>query len=137
MTYIIPLPWDRPPLSMNEQRRLHHQQLAKRVAEIKGAVTLRCRHRDGILWRGVDGIERETPTPKLERAQSVVLVFEPNNNRRRDADGMGAALKPILDGIVIAGMLPDDSSAHVAMTGCRILPPSAAKRGRLWLEVTP
>jgi crossover junction endodeoxyribonuclease RusA len=137
MTYIITLPWDRPPLTTNETRRLHHHALAQRVRDIHTATHYQLRRNDTITWRRQDGTQEPTTLPKLNTATSVVLVYQAADNRRRDADNISASLKPILDTLVKAGVLPDDSSKHVAMTGQRILPPDGNKRGRVWLEVTP
>ena len=137
MTYIIALPWDRPPLTANELRRLHHQALATRIRDIKTATLLQLRRRDTITWRRQDGTHEPTARPTLTVAQSVIFVYQPPDRRRRDADNMSASLKPCLDAIVQAGMLPDDSANYLAMTGQRIVPPAADKRGRVWLEVKP
>lgn len=43
----------------------------------------------------------------------VRYTFIKPTKRARDTDNAGAATKPILDGIVAAGIIPDDTDAHV------------------------
>lgn len=46
----------------------------------------------------------------------VAALFHYPDRRRRDPDNAAASLKPIMDGLVLAGALVDDDFAHVALT---------------------
>lgn len=53
------------------------------------------------------------PTPETWPVAVVVTVFEPD--RRRDWDGStGFVVKTVLDGLQLAGVLPNDDLRHVA-----------------------
>lgn len=51
-------------------------------------------------------------------AASVRAVFYHSTIRRRDDVNHLAMLKPAYDGIVQAGLLPDDDREHLETTGC-------------------
>lgn len=50
--------------------------------------------------------------PPLKRAAIHITWVEPNE--RRDPDNIGAAQKYVLDGIVAAGVIPDDRQKYVS-----------------------
>ena len=50
--------------------------------------------------------------PKFEKAYLVITWFEPD--RRRDPDNIMAGQKFIMDGLVQAGVIPDDSQKYIA-----------------------
>jgi Holliday junction resolvase RusA-like endonuclease len=50
--------------------------------------------------------------PRLDRVTLRCHWYAPS--RRRDPDNVSAGVKVVLDGLVAAGVLPDDSWAHVA-----------------------
>jgi len=90
--YRIVTPFRRPPLSANEQRRAHFHQEAKAKKEVG----------DVVYWLAVrQGIKNLRP--------SIVTVtwFAPDK-RKRDNDGLGPFLKAVKDGLVLAGVWPDD-----------------------------
>lgn len=53
-------------------------------------------------------LARAAQIPPCERIE-VLLEYRPEQDRRRDALNLAAALKPIEDGLVDAGIIPDDS----------------------------
>ncbi len=63
--------------------------------------------------RRVESLARQQMVPRFDGPVVVVFDwFEPN--LRRDLDNVsGSARKWILDGLVAAGVLPDDNMAHV------------------------
>lgn len=69
--------------------------------------------------------------PQLERVE-VELVMVPSDRRRRDPDNLSGALKPILDGLVDAGVIPDDSAKHVAKVALRMAEPDPSLDAHLW-----
>lgn len=71
--------------------------------------------------------------PPLQRAH-VVGIYEPPNKRRRDAANLYPSFKAAIDGLVDAGVLPDDDSAHLDGPDMRLGPVHPG--GRLVLIVT-
>lgn len=64
----------------------------------------------------------------------VQLEYTPRDARRRDPDNLWATAKPAIDGLVDAGVVPDDTTVYV----CRHEPVIEAKDpavvgARLWL----
>ncbi|WP_136314442.1 hypothetical protein [Actinomyces procaprae] len=55
---------------------------------------------------------RFTRAPRLERARIVIEILFPDR-RRRDTHNLMATAKPIVDGLVDAGLLPDDDARHL------------------------
>lgn len=56
----------------------------------------------------------------LDGPVTVTLVWTVTDRHRRDSDAAYPTLKACLDGIVDAGLLPDDHSGIVHRTACRI-----------------
>lgn len=50
--------------------------------------------------------------PKYERIDICITWYEPN--RRRDIDNISGGTKFVLDGLVMAGTIPDDSQKHIS-----------------------
>lgn len=96
--YVIRFPAPAKPWSTNQDRNLHHHQRAQRIREWKGAARLLA----GPLVNNV-------PTP------AVVQVWIPfNDKRRRDPHNYcGTVTKAIIDGLVMAGLWPDDTPEYV------------------------
>lgn len=102
-TWSLWLPYRSPPLSLNQ--RMHYM-AEKRVKDDlkKTAWTLAKHHK----------------LPRL-RAITAELRWLKPDNRRADPDNMAPTLKPLLDGLVAAGVLADDNSDHVLRTSSKIL----------------
>jgi crossover junction endodeoxyribonuclease RusA len=79
-----------PPLSLND--RMHWRKRAKITAEIRGLV---------CAWAS-------TAVPACS-ATEVELHYVPRDARRRDADNLVPILKACCDGLVDAGVVPDDT----------------------------
>jgi crossover junction endodeoxyribonuclease RusA len=122
------LPYDQPPLSANDrhangkaERRL--QTAVHEAVEIVAKSEFR--HQFGYVepWQRV----------------SVELVYYPRDNRRRDPDNMAATLKPALDALVSARVIPDDKATHVVRTSQRIVlrddDPYNRPAPELWLRI--
>ena len=71
--------------------------------------------------------------PRLERV-SVTVEYQPRDLRRRDGDNIAASAKALIDGLRVAGVLPEDDSRHVTEVTCRI--GSLYPKGRLVLTLT-
>lgn len=111
----IPMVGNRPPLNANQ--RLHWRQRAQRVALIRDAVTLLARN-------------AHIPTG---RHLVVQLHFQPGDNRRRDASNLVPTQKPAVDGLVRAGIVPDDTAEWVTEHMPKLHPGKGQRR--LWLTV--
>ena len=56
-------------------------------------------------------LAKQARLPKFEKAYLVITWFEPD--RRRDPDNIMAGQKFILDGLVAAGAIPNDSQKYI------------------------
>lgn len=122
---VIPLPWDKPPLTGNRTRGNPYAQAVK----VKNAALT-------ATYAIIDA----KPRPVV--GAEVTLHFRPATRHRRDADGMAPTLKVCLDALVRTKpiphgrtVLPDDSWVHVPAATCRIHPPNGEPPA-LWLELT-
>jgi crossover junction endodeoxyribonuclease RusA len=111
----IPMIQDLPPLNANQ--RLHWRQRSQRVALIRDTVTL---------------LARNAHIPAANHIV-VQLHFQPGDKRRRDASNLVPTQKPAVDGLVQAGIVPDDTAEWVTEHMPK-LHPGPGKR-RLWLTV--
>lgn len=66
---------------------------------------------------------------------AVELHYEPRDRRRRDAINLVATLKPVEDGLVDAGVVPDDVARYVRPTMPVLDRPSGRGLGRLFVIV--
>ncbi|MGB3483991.1 MAG: hypothetical protein WBB07_17465 [Mycobacterium sp.] len=106
----IDLPWKRPPLSSNQ--RLHWAKKACITREIRQAAALLSRN-----------------APRAERLV-ITLHYRPRDRRRRDRGNLYPTVKALVDGIVDAGVVPDDDTEHVSTPEPVIHEPGEAA---LWL----
>lgn len=111
-----PLDWQAPPLTENQ--RLHYA--------LKARVTKDVRLTGRLLTA------RLGPQPRVE----VTLVWIVPDHRRRDEDNIVPTLKALCDGIVDAGVVPDDTPRWMVKNMPRILVVPGATP-RMELEVTP
>lgn len=102
-TWVLSLPYRTPPLSLN--RKLHHMVEHRVKGELKQAAHLMARH---------------LKLPQM-KAITAELVWFKGDNRKADSDNIAPTLKPILDGLVAAGVLADDDSTHVLRTSTRVV----------------
>lgn len=85
--------WPRPPLSMNQ--RLHRMQEAKLTAMVRRAAA-----------------EAFAQFPPVERVD-VTMTWTVKDRRRRDDENPVSTLKALCDGLVDAGVVPDDTHAFM------------------------
>lgn len=121
VTWTIELPYTRPPLSLNDR----FQTVAGRRAH--SALVARVRSDTATLVRAAR-------IPK-QAAIHLRLHYRPGDKRRRDADNLTATLKPAIDGIVTAGVVPDDCAPYVDWSRPVIHAPVKGKDGALWLVI--
>jgi crossover junction endodeoxyribonuclease RusA len=93
MPWTLDLPFDRPPLTENQ--RLHHMAKARLTKQVRRAASF---------------LARSQRIPPLG-ACTVRLVWHVNTKHRRDADNLAPTLKAACDGLVDAGLVPDDTPA--------------------------
>ncbi|MFI6960008.1 hypothetical protein ACIBJI_41900 [Nocardia sp. NPDC050408] len=105
--HVITLPLCRPPMTSNDQRRMHWTKVRKAKAEVA----------EQVGWRGREQLRKGL---RINHARITVTWYAPDA-RRRDSDALGPFLKAALDALVKMGVLPDDHSAHVVETSLRIV----------------
>ena len=117
-TFMIPLPWPKPPLSAN-QRHGHWAVEAKLKKEVRTVGNLLARsHKVGEHERIV-----------------VRVVYQPRDRRRRDPSNLMPSQKALVDGLVDAGVVPDDCPPYVEEWMPKLLVPVKGEPGQMWLEV--
>jgi hypothetical protein len=77
---------------------------------------------------------RKAKVPRLERI-AISVYYDPPVRRNRDHDNLIATYKHLADGIVQAGVVPDDDSAHVLPPHCEVTS-LIVPRGRLRMVIT-
>ena len=115
----IALPYAAPPLTKNQVRRMHYRTEAKARKQIMHTVAL---------------LARET---EKREAAIVILHWRMADRRRRDGDGAAPTLAACIDGLVEAGVLPDDSWQYVRHSGVTCHPPEPGSPGAMWLSIDP
>jgi len=121
-TWTIRLPYTAPPLSLNDRGRSHWPK-TRLTREIRGVANI---------------LAREARVPALA-ACTVALHYVPRDNRRRDTDNLVATLKPLADGLVDAGIVPDDTPGLMGKPE-PLIHPANPRDPHLYLvitEVTP
>lgn len=117
----LPLAFTKP-LNMNDQPSISIGAMHARRKEVKA-------------WRQhACDLARAHHVPRLERF-TAVLHYQPRDNRRRDTHNLGRALKPLVDGLIDAGVCIDDDTKHYAGTEPVIHDARKGEPGRLWLVV--
>lgn len=89
--HTLVFPWLSPPLSANQ--RLHWARRARLTADVRNATAL---------------LARQAGVPAMGRCE-VTLVWTVTDKRRRDTDNLYPTLKAACDGLVDAGIVPDDT----------------------------
>ena len=110
----IVLPWTKPLLNLNS--RQHWAAKARDTDAVRSVTAMLCRD-----------------LAKAEKVR-VVLSYTPRDKRRRDADNLVGMLKPICDGIVDAGVVPDDTPDFM-IKEMPVIKPPAGKHARMELLV--
>lgn len=111
----IDLPWPLPPLTANQRMHWAH----------KAKVTREVRQTAAVLAR---------KAPKAEMVV-VTLHYQPRDKRRRDRHNLWPTVKACVDGLVDAGIVPDDDADHLSTPEPVIHQPDGTGSA-LWLELT-
>ena len=93
----------------------------------------RARRTRALRWRATLAY-REAGKPRLEVAHCVA-TFTYRDRRRRDDHNLGPTLKALIDGVVAAGLLPDDDHDHLAGPDIRVAEPDCDQSGYLCVEL--
>lgn len=96
-------------------------------------------------WAKTDGARKKLRHEAATRAKSLKipscthittrLHYVAPDRRRRDEDNLIASAKPLWDGLVDAGVVPDDTSEFMTKLMPKIHPPDG-NGPRMWLEIT-
>lgn len=113
----IDLPFLLPPLTANQ--RLHWAKKAEITRDVRATVATLARHHK---------------IPRAERI-TVTLHYRPQQNRRRDRHNLYPTVKAAVDGLVDAGIVPDDDTEHVSTPEPVIHTAVLTGRQTLWLEL--
>lgn len=117
-TYRIDFPgWTKPPLNLND--RLHWAAKARRVRYVRSTAA----------W-----LARQAQVGRHDRVR-IELHYQPAARRRADAPNLIATQKPIVDGLVDAGLIGDDTAEFVDEVMPVIHEPVKGQPGALWLVV--
>lgn len=116
--WVIELPAGLRLLSLND--RIHWTQRYEASEALKDAAVVMC---------------RRAKVPRLRRVRVTVVYDPPPVRRWRDADNIAQSAKPLIDGMRISGVVPDDNSQHVLAVTCMI-GAEPFPRGRLRMIIT-
>ena len=106
---VIPLPWERPPLTTNRMPR-NHGHRARIVRDIQ----------EYVIWRSQNAAKAFKVATPINTPVHVCLIWTVPDNRVRDSSGPDPTLKAAQDGLVKAGVLSDDRHEIVWRSYCRI-----------------
>ena len=87
---------------------------AEEMISLNGRAHFMAVHRQTVALRerGYFAV-RATPHPQYEHAACKVLIRYPDTRVRRDVANYMGTVKPIIDGMVAARLLPDDDDTHL------------------------
>ena len=111
----------KPPLTMNDYRRVHWS------AKVRAKREIHYRIKRAL---------QTTPVPSQSRARISIVQYAPDA-RIRDADDLNAFRKDALDALVMLGVFPDDNTNHVIDGGNTILLDRDHPRIEIRIEPTP
>lgn len=121
-SWILPLAYTKPPLSLNDDPPASK---GGRIAKTKRVRGVRQHARE---------LAEAAHIPTLQR-WTCVLNYRPRDNRARDAMNLYATFKPLVDGLVEAGVAAGDDRRYFVDTPPVIHDAITGEPGRMWLEV--
>ena len=122
-TYTLKLPWDKPPMNLNDRYR-HWSEKSNLTKEVR------------LVGKTLGKMLRRS-TGKPFDYMVVELHWRPERNHRRDPSNYHATQKPLLDGLVDAGVVKDDTPKYVEEKTPVIHPADKELGAAVWLELTP
>ena len=93
----------------------------------------RARRTRALRWRATLAY-REAGKPRLEVAHLTARLTY-RDRRRRDVHNIMPTLKACVDGVVAAGLLPDDNHKHLVGPDIRVAEPDREQAGYLCVEL--
>ena len=93
----------------------------------------RARRTRALRWRATLAY-RQAGKPRLEVAHCVATLTY-RDQRRRDDHNIMPTLKACVDGVVAAGLLPDDNHKHLVGPDIRVAEPDRGQAGYLCVEL--
>ena len=93
----------------------------------------RARRTRALRWRATLAY-RQAGKPRLEVAHCVATLTY-RDQRRRDDHNIMPTLKACVDGVVAAGLLPDDNHKHLVGPDIRVAEPDREQSGYLCIEL--
>ena len=93
----------------------------------------RARRTRALRWRATLAY-RAAGKPRLEAAHCVARLTY-RDRRRRDDHNITPTLKACVDGVVAAGLLPDDDHKHLVGPDIRVTEPDRDQAGYLRVEL--
>lgn len=115
-TWTMPLSYDRPPLTLNQRGHWRVHDPARKALRAEAATRARA--------LGIPACGHITTR----------LHYRAPDRRRRDEDNLIATAKPLWDGLVDAGIVPDDTSEYMTKLMPIIHPPDGTGPA-LWLAI--
>jgi crossover junction endodeoxyribonuclease RusA len=113
--WTLRLPYDRPPLNLNDRK--HWAQVAKVKRQLRADAR---------------NLALAARLPRRLARVHITLHWQPPDRRRRDTDNPIATLKPLIDGLRDYGLVVDDDAQHVTLE-VTLEPPG--KPARTWLTI--
>lgn len=116
--FTMPLSFSAPPVHANNQN-MHWGKRARLVKALRHEAFIRAR------------------AMRLPQGQSfavVTLHWQPSTKRNRDAHNLVPCVKPLVDGLVDHGLVPDDNTRFMSVPEPVIHPPIKGD-ARMWLTV--
>lgn len=104
---------------LTSNQRLHRGERARRTRALRWRATL---------------AYRAAGKPRLEVAHCVARLTY-RDRRRRDDHNIMPTLKACVDGVVAAGLLPDDDTTHLTGPDLRVAEPDREQSGYLGVEL--
>ena len=115
-TYTVELPAGMP--LVNANKRMHRMRQADLTKAIRAAACV---------------LARKADVPAMKRAR-IVCQYRPPDRRRRDVHNLYPSAKAAVDGLVDAGVLPDDSDRYLIGPDMRV--GEVVPMGQLILHIT-
>ncbi len=118
--YILDLDCTEAPLSLN--KRMHWAPKSRITREIRTKAWL---------------LAKQAKVPTGCDHVTVCLHYRPKDRRKRDEDNLVPVLKAACDGLVDAGIVPDDTPQFMQKLMPVIHPAEKGRDGSLWLTIAP
>lgn len=117
--FTLALPYEKPPLSMNDRK--HYMARARLTREIRSTTA----------W-----LAKQAKVPAGLEHVTVCLHYRPRDRRVRDAENLTPVLKAACDGLVDHGLVRDDTPDLMSKLMPVIHPAEKGSEGSLWLTIS-